>query len=364
MDFDFHLLLFVLAPVFAFACVFFLIPKVQYWALAHGFVDAPDAPGGRKTHKEAVPPLGGLALFSVFLPMSLMMETGFENSAAYYVAVILILIVGVIDDKKELPANFKFAIHFLTASILVVFGQAQILSLGNLLGFGPLDLGWFSIPFSIMCVVYIINAINMMDGMDGLAGGQSCLIFLWLMVGAAVSGWWEPFFALSLLVACLLGFLVFNFRHPKRERASIFLGDAGSMALGLTIAWFAIHMSQSETAPFPAISVAWILALPIIDAFGLLVARLKEGLHPFHPDRRHFHHHFLHAEFSVRRATYAILAWGGFLGAVGVLGYWAGLPEMVLGWAWIILWLSHAYMTTKPQKFIVFLSGLKKIKGS
>jgi UDP-GlcNAc:undecaprenyl-phosphate GlcNAc-1-phosphate transferase len=180
-----------------------------------------------------------------------------------------------------------------------------------------------------------------------------------------VSGWWEAFQLLSILVACLGGFLYFNMRHPWRRKASIFLGDAGSMALGLTIAWFAINLSQGPgPGPvFEPVTIAWIIALPIIDAFGLLVMRLKEKRAPFSPDRRHFHHHFLEAGFTPAQATILILAWGVFLGAVGVVGMMLGVPGPVLGWLWIVLWLSHALLVIKSASFVQFLKRMKSLRA-
>jgi UDP-GlcNAc:undecaprenyl-phosphate GlcNAc-1-phosphate transferase len=271
----------------------------------------------------------------------------------------LVLVTGVIDDARGVPAFPKFLIHFTAAFLLVVPGGAQIETLGNILGMGEFRLGWASIPFSIACVVYIINAINMMDGLDGLAGGLGLIILFWLMAACGVSNWWEAFNEIALLAGALAGFLYYNMRHPFRKRAAVFLGDAGSMALGLTIAWFCIGLSQGDHPVVAPVSVAWIIALPIIDAFGLLVARLKEGKHPFHPDRRHFHHHFLNAGFSVGQATGWILLLGACLGAIGFFGPMLGIPEGVLGWVWVALWIGHAGLVMKPEPFVRLLVRLR-----
>ncbi len=236
----------------------------------------------------------------------------------------------------------------------------QIETLRNILGLGELRFGhWSGILFSIACVVYIINAINMMDGLDGLAGGKCLIILLWLMAACGIYNWWEAFGGVAILAGAIAGFLIYNMRHPFRKRAAVFLGDAGSMALGLMIAWYSIGLSQGDHPVIAPVSVAWIMALPIIDAFGLLVARLREGKHPFHPDRRHFHHHFLNAGFTVRQSTFLILLWGATLGAFGYLGLMAGIPEAVLGWLWVLLWLSHAVMVMKPDGFIRMLTKLR-----
>lgn len=334
------------------------VPVVRKFALRTDFVDKP---GGRKQHEQTTPYGGGIAIFVVFGLLSLFIAPPFEGSWAYFVALAMILITGVIDDKSGVNAKLKFAIHFLAAFILVIPGHTQLLTLGNLLGFGDMGLGWAVIPFSVACVVYIINAINMMDGVDGLAGGKSLIVFLWLMIAAASAGEWNAVSSLAVISGAVIGFLYYNMRHPFRTKAGIFLGNAGSMALGLTIAWYCIQLSQEPTATILPVSVAWIIALPIIDPFGLLVARLKDGKHPFEPDRRHFHHHFLDAGFTPAQTTMIILGWAAILGGIGYLGPKAGIPEPILGWTWVALWIGHALMTMKPQGFIRLLIRIRSL---
>ena len=347
----------LLLPLLSLVLSLAFVPVVRKFALRTNFVDHP---GGRKQHESVTPYGGGVAIFAVFAFLSIFIAPPFEDSWAYFISLALILVTGVIDDKRGVNAKLKFAIHFLAAFILVIPGHTQLLTLGNLLGFGEMGLGLAVIPFSVACVVYIINAMNMMDGVDGLAGGKSLIVFLWLMIAACFAGFWEVFLSLGVMAGALIGFLFYNMRHPGREKASIFLGDAGSMALGVTIAWYSMQLSQSPTAAIPAVSVAWILALPIIDSFGLLVARLREGRHPFDPDRRHFHHHFLNAGFTPAQTTTIILGYAAFLGGIGYIGPKVGIPEPVLGWAWVALWIGHAILTMKPERFIACLETLRR----
>lgn len=327
-------------------------------ALKWGVVDAP---GGRKQHDEPVPPVGGLAIFSVLLTCFAAVGSlyGISLPWALLASLAITLILGVIDDIREVDARIKFAVHFLVASIMVIGGNVQIYTLGDLLGMGELGLGWMAIPFSIACVVYIINAVNMMDGLDGLAAGNTLIIFIWFGLAAFLGDISKPLMEITIFCACLIGFLIFNARLPWNKHAKIFLGDAGSMGLGIMIAWYAITLSQNHRALIEPVSVAWIIALPIIDAFGLLVARLKDKKPPFAPDRRHFHHHFINAGFSVGPAVYTILAWSFILGAIGFIGTMVGIPQGVLGWSWIVLWLSHAAMTIHHEKFIGLLVKLR-----
>lgn len=352
-----------ISAVFAFLLAMVSVAGVRRLALRLGIVDAP---GGRKQHDDPVPPVGGIGVFLAFLlSVGVFGEIFAINLPwALLASLAIILIMGVIDDIRDVDARLKFAVHFLVAALLVIGGDARITHLGDLLGFGSIALGFLSIPFSIACVVYIINALNMMDGLDGLAGGNAVIIFFWFGLCAAMGGNAPALFQMAIFSACLLGFLVFNARAPWRKKACIFLGDAGSTGIAIVIAWFAITLSQGPAAVTQPASVAWIIALPIVDAFGLLVARILDRKPPFAPDRRHFHHHFIHAGFSVVRAVYVILLWSFLLGAFGVLGAIAGLPAPVLGWLWIALWIGHTLLTIRAERFIVLLDHLRVRIGS
>lgn len=335
----------------AFLTVLTLVPVVYKLAGKAGFVDAPV---GRKQHDTPVPPLGGAVIFTVFLTFMMFFGT---MPWAVFGALALILVVGILDDAWDVNAKLKFLLHFIAAFIIVIGGGAQIHTLGNLLGFGNIEWAiWIAIPFSVACVVYIQNAVNMMDGVDGLAGGNSLLIFGWLLA-AELTKYEDVLNAqLPILMACLAGFLVYNMRSPFLKSAKIFLGDAGSMALGLMIAWYAITLSQGDFSIISPVSIAWIIALPIVDSFGLLVARLKEGRPPFEADRRHFHHHFANAGFTPSQTTTIILMYSATLGAIGFFGMRVGIPEYVLGWGWVALWMGHAVLTIKSEKFVRFLT--------
>lgn len=346
------------ASALTFVATLILIPLIRRLALLSGMVDVP---GGRKQHTEPVPPMGGIAIFTVV--MAVMIGLGLMANivfpSALYLALAITLVVGVVDDMRPLDARFKFAMHFLVAAILVVWGGAKIATLGNVLGLGELNLYWLKIPFSIACIVYIINAVNMMDGLDGLAGGNALIIMMWLGLAALLGGQMDIFLMIAVFSAALLGFLFYNARAPWRKSAKIFLGDAGSMGVGIMIAWFAITLSQRHNFALEPISVAWIIALPIVDSFGLLVARIKDKKPPFAPDRRHFHHHFINAGFSVGGAVYTIILWSAVLGAIGFFGIKAGIPAGLLGWGWIALWLTHTLITVKSGRFVALLSKLR-----
>ena len=339
----------------AFTLTAMLIPIVRRLALRSGFVDQP---GGRKQHEGAIPPIGGVVVFPVFMAMSFFHGVPRETLWLFG-GVVLLLLTGALDDAFVVPPHIKFAVQWLAALIIVMPGAAKAHDLGNLLGFGQLIWGQAgTIIFSVVATVLLINAINLMDGLDGLAGGVGAIALLLLCVCAVLrhaETLWPP----ALLIACLAGFLLYNLRRPGRARASIFLGDSGSLALGLSLAWFAIHLSQGPAAILHPIGVAWLLALPIFDICGQFARRVAQGRHPFDADHNHFHHHFINAGLSPGRATASILALSFLLGLIGVGGIWLGVPDALLAYTWIALLLSHIYLSMRPSRYRRLLTKLR-----
>lgn len=347
---DFPLLSGLLWAFGAFLAVLVLIPLARKYALKVGFVDEPD--GERKDHDEAVPPIGGLVIFPVYIITAMLMGFPLVTYWPLFAALFMLLVIGALDDRYHINAWVKFSGHIGAAILVVVFGQARLYTLGDLFSMGTFGLGFMSIPFSLAAVVLLINAMNLMDGLDGLAGGKGFVVLFWLALAAWIAGDPYAITALLPLMGALLGFLYYNMRHPWRDKATVFMGDAGTLSLGLVLAWFCIGMAHDADPVVTPISIAWILALPIIDTCGQFYRRVKEGRHPFSADRGHFHHHFIHAGIPVGRSTVLILLLGFLLGGVGYLGVIVGVPAIILTLAWIALLFIHMYLSRHPERYI------------
>lgn len=348
-------------PFCAFLAVGVSLPLLRKIAPKFGLVDVP---GGRKDHVGKVPLIGGIVIFPVFIALSIIQGDSVAEMWPLYTAIVLLMVTGAVDDLKHMPAYVKFVIQFVAATLIVIPGGAGIHSLGDLFGFGPFGLGFMSMPFSIIAVVLLINAINLMDGLDGLAGGVSFLILFWIVIAGLMAGEMAYTPSAMILMGCLFGFLVFNMRNPWRRKASVFLGDAGSLCLGLMIAWYSIHMSDINIRAIEPMSVAWVLALPIWDECAQFYRRVREGRHPFSPDRGHFHHHFIEAGFEAKQATALILLMTVAYGAFGVLGEMVGVPIFVLTVLWIAGILGHIRFSANLDNYPNLIRKLKAVTRS
>lgn len=342
-------------PIAAVAGSFILSLMLFYYGLRFARrVRYVDRPGGRKQHVGGTPPIGGLVIVPVFILSSLAFAPGGLSLWPLYAGLLALLAAGVWDDRRGLNPWIKFFAQIAVALFIVLAGGADILSLGRLFGDETVWLGFLSVPFSVACLVLLMNALNMIDGLDGLAGGIAASILLWLMAVAGLAGQAGAVLQMAFLLAPLLAFLFFNLRHPWRRKAAVFLGDAGSLTLALALGWFCIHLSQTPAPVVWPVTVVWLLAVPVIDTLTLFFLRLMKGRHPFSPDRNHLHHRFLARGMSVPRAVWLMLLGTALGGGIGVGGMLMGVSETALLLFWAAALLVYAGFSLRPSAQRVF----------
>ncbi len=324
----------------AFAAAVGLVSVLRRPAVAIGLVDAPCA---RRRHRGEIPVIGGVAIFLAFV-VSLFLVAHLPAAVVTLVLGMSILMaMGLIDDILDIPAIPRLLVQVLVAGVMVVWGGVEIRTLGNLFGFGEVGLGAFSIPFTVLCTVFMINAMNMADGMDGLAGGMAVVILSMLALFGWLGGKDPGLISVALVLAtATLGFLVFNLRSPFRSRATVFMGDAGSMMLGFAIAWVTISMARNGGGQIPPVALAWVLLLPAMDTFAVSLRRMARGRSPLAPDRTHLHHLVGRCGFSIRSTVRALLLLTLAGGLVGLIGWYFVALEPLLFWLAAVLFVSHA----------------------
>ncbi|WP_456380775.1 undecaprenyl-phosphate alpha-N-acetylglucosaminyl 1-phosphate transferase [Thiolapillus sp.] len=315
-----------------------------------------DRPGGRKSHKQATPLIGGVAIFCAFLLLLLTLDIALGQWRSFFLAGAVVFIIGLLDDFQETPPWARFAAQVGASLIIVLWGNVELQNLGGLFSNQDVLLGVLVVPFSIFCSVGVINATNMLDGLDGLAGGLLLILFGTLLALAWQGGLMEDARILLLLCGVLAGFLLFNFRFADSRAATVFLGDAGSLFLGLAAAWFLIRFTQEPIGLLRPITAIWLFALPIMDTVAIMSRRVMLGRSPFSADREHFHHILRVAGFSARTTVFIMLGVSLLMAVIGLAGEWAGVPEFIMFYGFLALFavyfwgMHHAWKVMKALR--------------
>ncbi|BAK17721.1 UDP-GlcNAc:undecaprenyl-phosphate GlcNAc-1-phosphate transferase [Solibacillus kalamii] len=299
--------------IVAFIAAIILTPLVKRLAFRLGAVDAPNY---RKVHARIMPRLGGLAIFGAFMIGILLLKlvTNFESDYLYaiLIAATIIVATGIVDDMREISAKAKLLGQVIAACIVVFVGGIQIDNINLPFG-GELEFGWLGIPFTIIWIVGITNAINLIDGLDGLAAGVSTIALMTLAVMAMIMGNGIVIAMAAILAAATIGFLFFNF-HP----AKIFMGDTGALFLGFMISVLAL-LGFKNVAVISFVIPVIMLGVPISDTFFAIVRRLRSGKKWSDPDKSHLHHRLLDLGFSHRQTVMIIYAMAAMFGLAAVI---------------------------------------------
>lgn len=286
-----------------------------------------DLPGGRKTHINATPLVGGLGIFLGVLFVSVITPGVLSHYNSLLSLSALILFIGLVDDAKELAVGIRMTGHALVALAMAVVANIQLTSLGWIIPGVEVDLGVLAIPITVFATVGVINAINMSDGIDGLSGGLVIVTLGFIGFLSFRDGYVEQASFLTVIICSILAFLTLNFRRPWNRKALVYLGDAGSTMLGFMLAWILISSTQGEQQIFPPVYALWFLALPLFDTINLLIKRPMRGQSPFRPGSDHLHHALLRRGFSVEQVVLLLVGLAAALGGIGLLGLSANANE-------------------------------------
>jgi UDP-GlcNAc:undecaprenyl-phosphate GlcNAc-1-phosphate transferase len=326
-----------------------LVTLLAWPAEKLGWVDHPCA---RKNHGHPVPLVGGVAMLVAFCVGVLLLPVKPADYQVLLLAMILLTLVGLYDDLHHIRPAFRFLFQATVVLLMGLAANTKLSSLGNLIGFGPIELGWAEWLFTLFAVIGVINAFNMIDGLDGLAGGVALIATGWLLVLCLTA----PVLAsakigvLLVLAMAIAGFLAHNLRHPWRARASVFMGDAGSTMLGFVLACLLIRMSDHEQAIMDPITAVWIVALPLMDTIAVMIRRMIAGHSPFAADHKHLHHLLLGFGLSAGRVSALLLTLAFVLGGLGVLYQWLGVPEHLRFYAFVCMAVLYYFSTAWMQK--------------
>ncbi len=250
-----------------------------------------DIPNTRSVHKNPIPRGAGIPfMLSIFLVLFLFDLEYLKMYYYIYLAIAIVFIAGTWDDLKDVSPKIKFIFIFFS-SLLLYVNDFAIYSLGTYFGYEIVLPLWFVFPFTFFAIAGYTNALNLMDGLDGLAASISIVILATFLAIGIEHGDEFLISLSSFVITALLAFLLFNWNPAK-----VFMGDSGSLSLGMVIAILAIYAMQYIT---PA-SVLFIMAMPILDTFIVMTRRIQRGQSPFKADKNHLHHFLFNVKDNVR----------------------------------------------------------------
>jgi UDP-GlcNAc:undecaprenyl-phosphate GlcNAc-1-phosphate transferase len=274
----------------SFIISFLAIPVVLQIAEQKKLYDMPDE---RKVHTHAVASLGGVGIFGGFLLAALLSIQGQINPEFQYffAAALVIFFLGLKDDLVVLSASKKFIGQMVAASILIHLGHIRLDSMYGLFGFDHLSDG-FALALSYLTIIVVINSFNLIDGVDGLAASLGILTMLIFGTYFFINGYQAYALLAYAMTGSLAAFLIFNHNPAK-----IFMGDSGSLMIGLINAILVIkfiNVAHDPTAAMPldsSVAIGFsILIIPLLDTLRVFAIRIYNGRSPFTPDKNHIHH--------------------------------------------------------------------------
>lgn len=321
-------------------------PLIVKMAVSRNMFDTPDE---RKLQTRPVPVMGGLAVF-----FGIVVGAGatsvFFNSYALFTCVITLTVmmyVGMLDDMVGLSPLLRLLVELCLVAFVVYMDKTCINDLHGLLGICKLPV-WASLPLCAVSCLGIINSINLIDGVDGLSSGMC--IFACLCFGIVFCSSYDG--TMAVMASLAAGALVpFFFHNVFGVKSKMFVGDSGTLMLGMLMSIFCMRMldSTSLTAVnHPRMGVVAfslsVLSVPVFDALRVMFGRIMKGESPFHADRSHLHHLFIELGFSHVGTTVAVLS----LNALNVL-------------CWFLCYLFGGDATA--QFVVVFVMGLLNTNG-
>ena len=349
MPLDNRLIAYVaLALLTALVVSFLMTPVVKTFAYKVGAVDVPK--DARRMHKVPIPRLGGLAIFIGFMVSVLILggvRGGNGQMQSILLGSVIIVFLGVVDDIMALPAMLNFVVQIAAALIpalngvvIQAFSNPNIFSDSLYWVLGPL-----SVPFTVLWIVAITNAVNLIDGLDGLANGVSAISATTMLVIALLASEAQVAIVMAALVGACVGFMPYNLNPAK-----MFMGDTGATFLGYILATMSI---QGLFKFYAVISFAvpfLILGLPIFDTTFAFIRRLAHGQSPMHADRGHIHHRLIDMGLNQKQAVATLYVISAMLGLSAVVLTTGGEQKAMLFFATLCIVGAVAARVVFPKE--------------
>ena len=278
-------------------------------------------------HKTPIPRLGGLAIFIGFMVSILLFAQIDSEMKSILLGAVIIVVLGVVDDIMALPAMLKFVVQ-IGAALIPALSGVQILAFSNPNIFSEnlyWVLGGLSVPFTVLWIVALTNAVNLIDGLDGLANGVSAISATTMLVIALMASEMQVAIVMAALVGASVGFMPYNLNPAK-----MFMGDTGATFLGYILATMSIQGLLKYYAVISFVVPFMILGLPIFDTAFAFIRRIAHGQSPMHADRSHIHHRLIDMGLNQKQAVATLYVISAILGLSAVVLTTSGEQKAML----------------------------------
>lgn len=317
-------------------------------ARTFGLVDKPD---DRKQHSGAVPLIGGVAICFTIVHYLYLNPFFLENNTLFIISICVLTMVGALDDKFDVNFKLRLIVQCLVSFLMIQNSGLVLSDLGNILGAGPVQLGIFSLPVTMLAIVGAMNAFNMVDGIDGLLGAISIVTFGSFAILMSWAGHDNKLYICILFILAIIPFLLMNMGIMGKVR-KIFMGDAGSMMIGFTIVWLLMGASQQGESSnnIRPVTCLWLIAIPLFDMAAIMVRRVRKGQSPFKPDRDHFHHILHRLGHNQNKVLVIICGLSAIFAAFGILGEVFHIKEFIMFWSFLLCFMLYQLLLNKLTK--------------
>ena len=320
-----------------------------FYQLFCKYINLYDYPNENKIHSKKIAPVGGLIIGSTILLNHLIFGFNSDFIPIIYISLLLI-IIGVIDDKYNLNANIRLLSQFLCSGILVIY-FLKIDTFGNYPILGEITFNKYILfIISTLCIVGLTNAINFMDGVDGLASGLVLIALIQIVL------FYYNFLIIDLFILIfiflLFIFILLNIFDKILFFQKIFLGNAGSFYIGFVLSALMIYYGNQNKNTYHQVMNLWVVAIPVYDFFATSINRLLNKQNPMQSDLMHIHHLLLKSGFKQNNISIIIVSSALILGLIGfsILNFFNALISLISFFIFFILYFNFKLLIIRKIK--------------
>jgi len=329
----------------------------------HPLVGLIDKPNERKLHQGSVPLVGGISICLSILYFLYNNPTILPHSTLYCFSIVVLVLVGALDDKFDISFKFRLAVQVALALVVMLYADFQLANLGNFLGFGPVHLSSvLGGIITVFAVLGAINAFNMVDGIDGLLGGLASVTFGGLGFLFFMHSQFNLAYLCLVLIIIMMPYILLNLGLLGRKR-KVFMGDAGSMLIGFTVIFLLIVATQPTTNKeiLRPVTALWLIAIPLMDMAAIMYRRLRRGDSPFKPDRGHLHHIFQRIGYNSRQTLLIIACIALTFAAIGILGEYFKVSESIMFYMFVLFFLLYTIVLNYIWRVVKRVRSMKRL---